>query len=64
MVDSDNTRIKIDQSVLEDLERLSLVDCVDAESLAVLEDTINFANKIKQIDTTGVEPFVAVHYDL
>uniref|UniRef100_A0A336MEY1 Glutamyl-tRNA(Gln) amidotransferase subunit C, mitochondrial n=1 Tax=Culicoides sonorensis TaxID=179676 RepID=A0A336MEY1_CULSO len=51
---------KIDKETLLLLERLSLVNIEDEEALKVLQDAIEFASQILDIDTEGVEPLYTV----
>lgn len=53
----------IDSETIGLLERLSLVDCSNKESIGILEDAVQFADQILQVDTTGVEPLVTVLED-
>lgn len=53
-------KVDIDSETILLLERLSLVDLDSKEALQTLEDSIEFANRIKHIDTTGVEPLYTV----
>ncbi|KAJ0177166.1 hypothetical protein K1T71_007175 [Dendrolimus kikuchii] len=52
--------VKIDRNTLALLERLSLVKYNTPEGVKVLEDSINFANKILHIDTDGIKPLYSV----
>ena len=45
------------------LERLSLVDFSNVEGIRRLEDAIDFADPIRQVDTEGVEPMYSVLED-
>jgi aspartyl-tRNA(Asn)/glutamyl-tRNA(Gln) amidotransferase subunit C len=54
---------KIDQETIELLERLSLVDFANKKGIERLEDAIRFADQIRVIDTTGVEPMISVLED-
>ena len=45
------------------LERLSLVDFSNIEGIRRLEDAIDFADPIRQVDTEGVEPMYSVLED-
>ena len=56
-------RTKIDQETIELLERLSLVDFANKKGIDRLEDAIRFADQIRVIDTTGVEPMITVLED-
>lgn len=56
-------RTKIDQKTIELLERLSLVDFANKKGIERLEDAIRFADQIRVIDTTGVEPMISVLED-
>lgn len=50
--------IKLEQSTVELLERLSLVDFSNAEAVSRLEEAVKFASVIMNVDTTGVRPMV------
>lgn len=50
--------ISLDQSTVELLERLSLVDFSNAEAVTRLEEAVKFASVIMNVDTTGVAPMV------
>lgn len=56
-------RTKIDEETIAHLERLSLVDCANRKGIETLEDAIAFADRILQVDTTGVEPLITVLED-
>ncbi|PNF36372.1 Glutamyl-tRNA(Gln) amidotransferase subunit C, mitochondrial [Cryptotermes secundus] len=56
-------RTKIDQKTIDLLERLSLVDFANKKGIERLEDAIRFADQIRVIDTTGVEPMISVLED-
>ena len=45
------------------LERLSLVDFSNVEGIRRLEDAIDFADPIRQVDTEGVEPMYSILED-
>lgn len=53
-------RILIDDETIRLLERLSLVDFANIQGVRRLEDAINFAEPIQDLDTTGVEPMYTV----
>lgn len=53
-------KVKIDRNTLALLERLSLVKYNTPEGVKVLEDSINFANKVLHIDTNGIDPLYSV----
>ncbi|XP_045478416.1 glutamyl-tRNA(Gln) amidotransferase subunit C, mitochondrial [Harmonia axyridis] len=55
--------VKIDQETVNLLERLSLVDCANENSLKLIENAVNFASVIHSVDTEGVEPLVTVSED-
>lgn len=55
--------IEIDSKTIQLLERLALVDLDSKEALKTLQDSIEFANRIVDIDTTGVEPLYTVLED-
>lgn len=50
--------ITLDQSTVELLERLSLVDFSNTEAVTRLEEAVKFASVIMNVDTTGVAPMV------
>lgn len=54
---------RINQKTIELLERLSLVDFANKKGIDRLEDAIRFADQIRVIDTTGVEPMITVLED-
>ncbi|KDR10286.1 glutamyl-tRNA(Gln) amidotransferase subunit C, mitochondrial isoform X2 [Zootermopsis nevadensis] len=54
---------KINQETIELLERLSLVDFANKRGIERLEDAIKFADLIRGIDTSGVEPMISVLED-
>lgn len=56
-------KTKIDPKTIALLERLSLVDCANKQGIQVLEDAIEFADQILQIDTTDIQPLVTVLED-
>lgn len=51
---------KIDRNTIALLERLSLVKCDTEQGIRVLEDSIEFANKVLHINTDNVEPLYTV----
>lgn len=53
-------KVEIDSETILLLERLSLVDLDSKEALQTLQDSIEFADRIVHIDTTGVEPLYTV----
>jgi aspartyl-tRNA(Asn)/glutamyl-tRNA(Gln) amidotransferase subunit C len=57
------SQTKINQETIELLERLSLVDFANKKGIERLEDAIRFADLIRVIDTTGVEPMISVLED-
>ncbi|KAH1016502.1 hypothetical protein HUJ04_007710 [Dendroctonus ponderosae] len=56
-------KVNIDGETIALLERLSLVDCANKKGIETLEAAIEFADKIHQVDTTGVEPLITVLED-
>jgi len=54
---------RISQETIELLERLSLVDFANKKGIERLEDAIRFADQIRVIDTTDVEPMITVLED-
>nr|CAG4643995.1 EOG090X076T [Lepidurus arcticus] len=53
----------IDKETIQYLEGLSLVDFANAQGVARLEEAIRFADQIREVETTGVEPLVSVLED-
>ncbi len=49
--------------LVEHLENLSLVDFSNTESVQRLEEAIAFAEPLKEVATTGVEPLYSVLED-
>ncbi|KAM4827654.1 glutamyl-tRNA(Gln) amidotransferase subunit C, mitochondrial [Thomomys bottae] len=49
--------------VIEHLERLALVDFGSREAVARLEKAIAFADRLREVDTDGVEPMESVLED-
>lgn len=58
--EKNQTTPKIDTQTIKHLERLSLVDFGDEKGIKIVEDAIKFADKLNELDTTGVEPLVTV----
>lgn len=56
-------KTQIDPTSIALLERLSLVDCANKQGIQILEDAIEFADQILQVNTTGVEPLITVLED-
>lgn len=56
-------RTFISQETVEHLERLSLVNFASDKGIKSLEEAIRFADQIRVIDTTGVEPMISVLED-
>lgn len=54
---------RVDAQTIALLERLSLVDCANRQSIETLEAAIEFADEITLIDTTGVTPLVTLAED-
>ncbi|PSN32853.1 Glutamyl-tRNA(Gln) amidotransferase subunit C [Blattella germanica] len=57
------SRTVIDQETVELLERLSLVNFASEAGVKSLEEAIRFADQIRIIDTSGVEPLISVLED-
>jgi aspartyl-tRNA(Asn)/glutamyl-tRNA(Gln) amidotransferase subunit C len=53
----------VDESTVDHLERLSLVDFANARGIQRLEEAIQLANKLSAVDTTNVEPMYSVLED-
>ncbi|UYV77080.1 GATC [Cordylochernes scorpioides] len=53
----------VDIKTVELLERLSLVDFANKAGVERLEEAIKFADKITEVDTTGVKPMLTVLED-
>ncbi|XP_045497227.1 glutamyl-tRNA(Gln) amidotransferase subunit C, mitochondrial [Colias croceus] len=60
---TENKKPKLDSNTIALLERLSLVKCDTNEGVTVLEDSIEFANKILHINTDNVDPLYSVLED-
>ncbi|CAG4980017.1 unnamed protein product [Colias eurytheme] len=60
---TENKKPKLDSNTIALLERLSLVKCDTNEGVTVLEDSIDFANKILHINTDNVDPLYSVLED-
>ncbi|XP_023060459.1 glutamyl-tRNA(Gln) amidotransferase subunit C, mitochondrial [Piliocolobus tephrosceles] len=54
---------RITAQVIEHLERLALVDFGSREAVARLEKAIAFADRLRAVDTDGVEPMESVLED-
>ncbi|KAM8819522.1 glutamyl-tRNA(Gln) amidotransferase subunit C, mitochondrial [Rhynchonycteris naso] len=54
---------RITGDVIEHLERLALVDFGSQEAVARLEKSIAFADRLRAVDTDGVEPMESVLED-
>ncbi|XP_045699344.1 glutamyl-tRNA(Gln) amidotransferase subunit C, mitochondrial [Phyllostomus hastatus] len=54
---------RITAEVIEHLERLALVDFGSQEAVARLETAIAFADRLREVDTDGVEPMESVLED-
>uniref|UniRef100_A0A9L0IUD1 Glutamyl-tRNA amidotransferase subunit C n=1 Tax=Equus asinus TaxID=9793 RepID=A0A9L0IUD1_EQUAS len=54
---------RITAEVIEHLERLALVDFGSQEAVARLEKAIAFADRLRAVDTDGVEPMESVLED-
>ncbi len=53
-------KIKVTQETILQLERLSLVDFTDARGISRLEEAIEFAQPLKEVNTKGVEPMFTI----
>ena len=53
-------KIKVDQKTVLHLERLSLVDFANIEGVKRLEEAIEFAQPLKEVNTDGIEPMYTV----
>ncbi|KAG8195860.1 hypothetical protein JTE90_001099, partial [Oedothorax gibbosus] len=53
----------VDKDVVESLERLALVDFSTDAGIKRLEQSIKFADKLMEVDTSGVEPLISTVYD-
>uniref|UniRef100_A0A8C2VIH6 Glutamyl-tRNA(Gln) amidotransferase subunit C, mitochondrial n=1 Tax=Chinchilla lanigera TaxID=34839 RepID=A0A8C2VIH6_CHILA len=54
---------RITVEVIEHLERLALVDFGSREAVARLEKAVAFADRLREVDTDGVEPMESVLED-
>lgn len=55
--------VQVDSKLVAHLERLSLVDFSNEEGVRRLEEAIRFAQPLKDVDTTGIEPMISVLED-
>lgn len=62
-INSEIKTTKIDIETVNHLERLSLVDCANENSLKLIENAVNFANSIINVDTSNVDPLITVAED-
>lgn len=62
-IEENTTPIEIDSKTIQLLERLSLVDLDSKEALKTLQDSIQFADRIVNINTDGIEPLYTVLED-
>ena len=53
-------KITITEENIAHLERLSLVDFANVEGIRRLEEAIEFAQPIKEVNTEGIEPMYTV----
>ena len=53
-------KIKLDQQTILHLERLSLVDFTNVEGIKRLEEAIEFAQPLREINTENIEPMYTV----
>ena len=53
-------KVTITEENIRHLERLSLVDFANVEGIRRLEEAIEFAQPIKEVNTEGVEPMYTV----
>lgn len=56
-------RTKINEDTINHLERLSLVNFGNEKGIKILEDAIEFADQLSNVNTDGVEPLVTVLED-
>ncbi|XP_050692106.1 glutamyl-tRNA(Gln) amidotransferase subunit C, mitochondrial-like [Eriocheir sinensis] len=55
--------VQVDLRLVQLLERLSLVDFANEEGVERLQEAISMADRLSQVDTTGVEPLITVLED-
>uniref|UniRef100_A0A8C2TMX1 Glutamyl-tRNA(Gln) amidotransferase subunit C, mitochondrial n=1 Tax=Coturnix japonica TaxID=93934 RepID=A0A8C2TMX1_COTJA len=53
----------VTMEVLDHLERLALVDFRDADGVERLRDAVRFAERLREVDTEGVQPMDSVLED-
>lgn len=53
----------VNKDIVESLERLALVDFSTDAGIRRLEQSIKFADKLMEVDTSGVEPLISTVYD-
>lgn len=58
--DDSGDETKLTEDLVEHLERTSLVHFDNEEALRRLEEALQFANTLFEVDTTGVEPLTSV----
>lgn len=55
--------MQVDDALIEKLSRLAMLDFDDAEKADIkadLEKMIGFVDKLKELDTTGIEPLLHI----
>ncbi|KAK2714481.1 hypothetical protein QYM36_008888 [Artemia franciscana] len=63
LIEEARKKVSIDQSTVEHLERLSLVDFANRRGVERLVEAIQFVQPIRFVPTEGVEPLVSVLED-
>ncbi|XP_035216117.1 glutamyl-tRNA(Gln) amidotransferase subunit C, mitochondrial-like [Stegodyphus dumicola] len=53
----------VNKDVVESLERHALVDFSTAAGIERLEKSIQFADRLMEVDTTGIEPLISTVYE-
>lgn len=57
------SKTKFDKNTIALLEKVSLVNCSNKDSIRTLEDAVAFADQIQQVDVTGIDPLITVLED-
>ncbi|GFS58713.1 glutamyl-tRNA(Gln) amidotransferase subunit C [Nephila pilipes] len=58
-----NCLMTVSRDIVESLERLALVDFSTEAGIQRLDQSIKFADKLMEVDTSSVEPLISTVYD-
>ena len=64
---NENNKMKIDKSTVERLAKLSKLEFSEQEKMEMVEDfkkMVGFVDKLKEVDTEGVEPLIYINEDV